>query len=72
MPRDENSILKFGLPTYKEVKDAYFGTAPALKITEEDTPKQKPKPETKPEPKKIKEKKDKVVKNYILTLLTKG
>jgi hypothetical protein len=71
MPRDDNSIFTFGMPSYKEAKDAYFGTAPALKIVE-DVPKQKEKPETKPEPKKPKQKKDQVVKNYILQMLTKG
>jgi hypothetical protein len=67
MPRDEKSIFAFGIPTYREAKDAFLGTTPALKIentenvveTKKQPPKQKPY-----------KKMESVVRKYIHTLLT--
>ena len=74
MPRDEYSIFAFGMPTYRDAKDAIFGTTPAFKIENTDnvieTKKQPPKQEEKMQKQKPTKKMESVVKNYIQTLLT--
>lgn len=69
MPRDEQSIFAWGMPTYKDAKESYLGITPALKIVNSDNEVTKKTDPPKPKP-KAKKKKDAVVKNYILSLLT--
>ena len=81
MPRDELSIFAFGMPSFKDAKESFLGTKPLLKISNPDNEvagpeakrpeaKVEAKPKAKPEAKKPK-KRGEVVKNHILSLLTK-
>jgi hypothetical protein len=67
MPRDECSIFAFGVPTYRDAKEAFFGTTPALKIENTDNVKQPPKQEEKKQ--KPHKKMESVVRKYIQALL---
>jgi hypothetical protein len=73
MPRDENSVFAWGIPTYREAVDSFKGTKPAFKIVNSEnevTKKQDPPKEKKTI--KPRKKKGVEVKNYILSLLTKS
>jgi hypothetical protein len=72
MPRDEQSIFAWGMPSFQDAKESYLGTKPAMKIVNSDN--EVTKKTDLPKPKKVipRKKKDAVVKNYILTLLTKS
>jgi hypothetical protein len=71
MPRDEHSIFSWGMPSYKDAKESFLGTTPALKVTDPEN--QKVKKSEPPKEKKVRpmKKKGDVVKNHILSLLTK-
>jgi hypothetical protein len=70
MPRDEQSIFAWGMPSFQDAKESFLGTKPAMKIVNSDN--EVTKKVDLPKPVKPRKKKDAVVKNYILTLLTKS